>query len=44
MRYRPGPSYRMADYFFSDGPGINAVIMALADAFYEAAIDQRTDA
>ncbi|MFF0820593.1 type I restriction endonuclease subunit R [Micromonospora haikouensis] len=33
----------MADYFFSDGPGINAVIMALADAFYEAAIDQRTD-
>lgn len=34
----------MADYFFSDGPGIGAVIMALADAFYEAAIDQRTDA
>ena len=33
----------MADYFFSDGPGISAVIMALADAFYEAAIDQRTD-
>ncbi|MBW4704645.1 type I restriction endonuclease subunit R [Micromonospora sp. RL09-050-HVF-A] len=33
----------MADYFFSDGPGINAVIMALADAFYEAAIDQQTD-
>lgn len=30
----------MADYFFSDGPGISAVIMALADAFYEAAIDQ----
>ncbi|EWM16067.1 type I restriction enzyme R protein [Kutzneria sp. 744] len=30
----------MADYFFSDGPGINAVIMALADAFYEVAIDQ----
>ncbi|SEB29347.1 type I restriction enzyme, R subunit [Rhodococcus pyridinivorans] len=30
----------MADYFFSDGPAINAVIMALADAFYEAAIDQ----
>ena len=25
----------MADYFFSDGPGINAVIVALADAFYE---------
>jgi type I restriction enzyme, R subunit len=33
----------MADYFFSDGPGISAVITALADAFYEAAIDQRTD-
>lgn len=33
----------MADYFFSDGPGINAVITALADAFYEAAIDHRTD-
>jgi len=32
----------MSDYFFSDGPGISAVIMALADAFYEAAIDQRT--
>lgn len=30
----------MADYFFSDGPAINAVITALADAFYEAAIDQ----
>jgi type I restriction enzyme R subunit len=25
------------------GPGINAVIMALADAFYEAAVDQQTD-
>ena len=34
----------MADYFFSDGPGINAVIAALADAFYEAAVEQRTDA
>ena len=34
----------MADYFFSDGPGINAVIVALADAFYEAAVEQRTDA
>lgn len=34
----------MADYFFSDGPGISAVIMALADAFYEAAIDQPLDA
>jgi type I restriction enzyme R subunit len=32
----------MADYFFSDGPGINAVI-APADAFYEAAVEQRTD-
>jgi len=32
----------MADYFFSDGPGISAVMTALADAFYEAAIDQRT--
>jgi type I restriction enzyme R subunit len=30
----------MADYFFSDGPAISAVIAALADAFYEAAIDQ----
>lgn len=30
----------MADYFFSDGPAINSVITALADAFYEAAIDQ----
>src|SRR3954470_11966434 len=27
----------MADYFFSDGPAINGVIIALADAFYEAA-------
>jgi type I restriction enzyme R subunit len=34
----------MADYFFSDGPGINAVIVALADAFYEAAIDQSAGA
>ncbi len=33
----------MADYFFSDGPAISAVIMALADAFYEAAVDQQTD-
>lgn len=30
----------MSDCFFSDGPGISAVIMARADAFYEAAIDQ----
>ncbi len=34
----------MADYFFSDGPGISAVIVALADAFYETAIDQQADA
>lgn len=33
----------MADYFFSDGPAISAVIMALADAFYEAATDQGQD-
>lgn len=33
----------MADYFFSDGPGINTVIMAVADAFSEAAIDQQAD-
>ncbi len=33
----------MADYFFNDGPGIGAVIMALADAFYEAAINQQRD-
>ncbi|MGF0246792.1 hypothetical protein ACQR36_20695 [Rhodococcus erythropolis] len=32
----------MADYFFSDGPAICAVIIALADAFYEAAIDQKS--
>ncbi|GAB3244302.1 type I restriction endonuclease subunit R [Nocardioides dilutus] len=31
----------MADYFFSDGPGVNGVIIALADAFYEAAIDEQ---
>ena len=29
----------MADYFFTDGPAINGIIVALADAFYEAAID-----
>jgi type I restriction enzyme R subunit len=34
----------MADYFFSDGPGINGVIVALADAFYEAAIDEPASA
>ncbi|MEU0314604.1 type I restriction endonuclease [Nocardioides sp. NPDC006273] len=30
----------MADYFFTDGPGIHGVIAAIADAFYETAIDQ----
>src|SRR5680860_1113419 len=35
-----GAHNTMADYFFSDGPGINGVILALADAFYEAAIDE----
>lgn len=35
-----GAHNTMADYFFSDGPGINGVVLALADAFYEAAIDQ----
>ena len=39
-----GAHNTMADYFFSDGPGINGVIFALADAFYEAAIDQPADA
>jgi type I restriction enzyme, R subunit len=39
-----GAHNTMADYFFSDGPGINAVIVTLADAFYEAAVDQRTGA
>lgn len=34
----------MADYFFSDGPAINAVIVAIADAFYEVAIDQSAGA
>jgi len=32
----------MADYFFSEGPGINGVLLALADAFYEAATDEQT--
>lgn len=27
----------MADYFFSDGPGVSGVVVALADAFYEMA-------
>jgi type I restriction enzyme, R subunit len=39
-----GAHNTMADYFFSDGPGSNAVIVALADAFYEAAVAQQTDA
>ncbi|WP_411108237.1 type I restriction endonuclease subunit R [Streptomyces sp. c-19] len=29
----------MADYFFTDGPAINSIIVALADAFYEAAVE-----
>ena len=33
----------LADYFFTDGPTINAIIVALADAFYEAAVDQQVD-
>ncbi|WP_037911792.1 type I restriction endonuclease subunit R [Actinacidiphila yeochonensis] len=33
----------MADYFFTDGPAINAIIVTLADAFYEAAVDQQVD-
>lgn len=32
----------MADYFYSDGSGINGVIVSLADAFYKAAVEQRT--
>ena len=28
----------MADYFFTDGPATDGIIVALADAFYEAAI------
>lgn len=32
----------MADYFFTDGRGINGVILALADAFYETATAQPT--
>ncbi|MBC9957823.1 type I restriction endonuclease subunit R [Yimella sp. cx-51] len=34
-----GAHNKMADYFFSDGPGIAGVVLALADAFYETAID-----
>ncbi|MFI0823382.1 hypothetical protein ACH4Q7_02875 [Streptomyces roseolus] len=33
----------MADYFFTDGPAINAIVIALADAFHEAAVDQQVD-
>jgi type I restriction enzyme R subunit len=33
----------MADYFFTDGPAINAIIVALADACYQAAADQQVD-
>jgi type I restriction enzyme, R subunit len=33
----------MADYFFTDGPAINSIILALADAFYEAAVDQEAN-
>jgi type I restriction enzyme, R subunit len=39
-----GAHNTMADYFFSDGAGINGVILALADAFYEAAIDEPASA
>ena len=30
----------MADYFFSDGPGVSGVVVALADAFYETAVER----
>ncbi|MFD3608504.1 hypothetical protein ACFWXA_10610 [Streptomyces atroolivaceus] len=30
-----------ADYFFTDGPAIIAIIVALADAFYEAGVAQQ---
>nr|WSW43179.1 DEAD/DEAH box helicase family protein [Streptomyces sp. NBC_01001] len=33
----------MADYFFTDGPAINSIIVALADAFYEAAVAQQAE-
>lgn len=39
-----GAHNTMADYFFSDGPAINGVIVSLADAFYEAAVDERVGA
>lgn len=35
-----GAHNTMADYFFSDGPGINGVVLPLAEAFYEAAVDE----
>lgn len=35
-----GAHNTMADYFFSDGSGVSGVVMALADAFYETAVDQ----
>ncbi|UYB40167.1 hypothetical protein SLV14_002757 [Streptomyces sp. Je 1-4] len=38
-----GAHNMMADYFFTDGPAINSIIVALADAFYEAAIDLQVD-
>ncbi len=36
-----GAHNTMADYFFSDGPAVSGVIVSLADAFYEAAIDEQ---
>ena len=39
-----GAHNTMADYFFSDGPAVNGVILALADAYYEAALDQPVSA
>ncbi|NED00552.1 hypothetical protein G3I55_02590 [Streptomyces sp. SID6648] len=33
----------MADYFFTDGPATNSIIVALADVSYEAAVDQQVD-
>ena len=36
-----GAHNTMADYFFSDGPGVNGVVLALADAFYEAALEEK---
>ncbi|WP_029136879.1 type I restriction endonuclease subunit R [Nakamurella lactea] len=39
-----GAHNTMADYFFSDGPGVTGVVLALADAFYETAIDKPVSA